>query len=51
MQRIQFRVEFFNVFNKVNLNNPDASFDSPTLGLISGSDSARQIQFGLKYYF
>ena len=50
-QRIQFRVEFFNAFNNVNLNNPDAGFDSPTLGLISGSAPARQIQFGLKYYF
>jgi len=50
-QRVQFRVEFFNAFNNVNLNNPDTGFDSPNLGRIFGSAPARQIQFGLKYYF
>jgi hypothetical protein len=50
-QRVQFRVEFFNAFNNVNLNNPDTGFDSPNIGRIFGSAPARQIQFGLKYYF
>ncbi|MEW5980007.1 MAG: carboxypeptidase regulatory-like domain-containing protein [Acidobacteriota bacterium] len=49
--RIQFRVEFFNAFNNVNLNNPTTGFDSPNLGRIFGSAPARQIQFGLKYNF
>ena len=49
--RIQFRAEFFNAFNNVNLANPDTNFDSSNLGRISGSDPARQIQFGLKYNF
>ena len=49
--RLQFRVEFFNAFNNVNLNNPEGSFDSPNLGRINASAPARQIQFGLKYYF
>jgi outer membrane receptor protein involved in Fe transport len=49
--RLQFRVEFFNAFNNVNLNNPDTGFDSQNRGRIFGSDPARQIQFGLKYYF
>jgi hypothetical protein len=48
---LQFRVEFFNAFNNVNLNNPTTGFDSPNLGRIFGSAPARQIQFGLKYYF
>lgn len=49
--RIQFRSEFFNAFNNVNLGNPDTNFDSPNFGRISNSAYARQIQFGLKYYF
>ena len=48
---LQFRVEMFNAFNHVNLNNPTTGFDSVNLGRIFGSASARQIQFGLKYYF
>jgi hypothetical protein len=35
----------------VNFNPPTTSFDSPQLGQIFGSAPARQIQFGLKYYF
>ena len=49
--RVQFRVEFFNLWNQVNLSNPDGNFDSPTFGVISSSLPARQIQFGLKYNF
>jgi hypothetical protein len=49
--RIQFRVEFFNVWNLVNLAQPEGNFDSPNFGRISSSLPARQIQFGLKYNF
>ncbi len=49
--RIQFRAEFFNAFNNVNLYDPDTNFDSPNFGRIYGSNPARQIQFGLKYSF
>jgi hypothetical protein len=49
--RIQFRTEFFNAFNNVNLSNPDTGFDSTNIGRIFGSENARQIQFGLKYSF
>ncbi|MEW5978321.1 MAG: TonB-dependent receptor [Acidobacteriota bacterium] len=49
--RIQFRVEAFNLMNRINFANPDTSFDSPTFGQILASSPARQIQFGLKYLF
>jgi hypothetical protein len=49
--RIQFRTEFFNAFNNVNLDNPDTNFDSANIGRIFGSAPARQVQFGLKYNF
>jgi hypothetical protein len=47
----QFRAEFFNLFNNVNLSNPNAVLTSPLYGQISGSANARIIQFALKYNF
>ncbi len=57
--KLQFRAEFFNVFNHTNLNSPNpvvytaaASPPSPTAGVISAtSTTSRQIQFGLKLRF
>ncbi len=63
---LQFRVEFFNLFNHTNLNNPDPILESLTFGEASfgrqGFGSAlpsvsplneqpRRIQFALKFYF
>lgn len=53
-QRLQFRAEFFNFTNHPNLDRPSAVFDAPTtFGRIqsANSNSSRQTQFGLKYYF
>ncbi len=49
--RVQFRSEFFNVFNQVNFNNPDGRVvDGPgVLGAILGANSGRVVQFGLKF--
>ena len=49
-KRIQLRIESFNLFNKVNLSNPDTNFDSATFGQILAAAPARQVQFGLKYW-
>ncbi|OFW34018.1 MAG: hypothetical protein A3J28_04880 [Acidobacteria bacterium RIFCSPLOWO2_12_FULL_60_22] len=57
--RLQFRSEFFNLFNRVQLRNPNARVFSnrtsinPAAGRIDESldNSARQIQFGLKLTF
>lgn len=54
---LQFRSEFFNIFNHTNFNTPNPvvytaaapSLPSPTAGVItSTATSSRQIQFGLK---
>ena len=56
--RVQFRAEFFNVFNQVVLgssettggaNNPDNSVNSRTFGRITTAGPAREIQFALKF--
>ncbi len=48
---LQFRAEFFSLFNRPNFGNPNQSFGSPTFGMISSAGGARVVQFGLKYYF
>jgi hypothetical protein len=51
---LQFRTEYFNAFNTVNLANPSSgSFTrNPNFGHILGTqNAARQIQFGLKLLF
>jgi hypothetical protein len=57
-QALQFRSEFFNLFNRVNLNDPDVTpltasgARDANAGRISGTrTTARQIQFALKYTF
>ncbi len=49
--RFQFRTDFINAFNHVNLNTPDTNVGSTTMGLINSSQDPRNIQFALKFYF
>ena len=46
--RLQFRTEFFNVFNQVNFNNPDTTQTDSTFGQILSAQDGRVIQFALK---
>jgi hypothetical protein len=46
--RLQFRSEFFNVFNNVNFSAPVSTASSSTFGRITGAGGARIIQFALK---
>jgi hypothetical protein len=48
---IQLRGEFFNLFNNVNLQNPDGSLSSGTFGKSTSVYPARNIQLGLKIIF
>jgi hypothetical protein len=50
--KLQFRAEFFNIFNHPNFNNPSAVFGAGSFGYItSTSTENRDIQFGLKLVF
>jgi hypothetical protein len=48
---VQFRAEFFNLFNRVNLTNPDGNIGSPVFGSSTSSYGARNVQFGVKIQF
>jgi hypothetical protein len=56
---LQFRAEFFNLFNRPNFNLPDRVFVpgpdgrnvNPNFGTITSAKNSRQIQFGLKLVF
>ena len=48
---LQFRTEFFNLFNHPNFDLPDNFVGSPTFGRISSAQSPRHVQFGLKLIF
>jgi hypothetical protein len=50
--RVQFRSEFFNVFNHPQFDLPNASIGSAVSGTISGTvGTSRDIQFGLRLVF
>ena len=50
--RLQFRAELFNAFNRPNFGSPNPLLLTPDFGIISSTITpARQIQFGLRYDF
>jgi hypothetical protein len=49
--RVQFRTDFLNMFNRVNLAVPNTTVVTSTTGVIQASQPARNIQFALKLYF
>jgi hypothetical protein len=48
---MEFRAEFFNLFNRVNLYQPVARLDSANFGLSQQAFDPRVIQFGLRFAF
>jgi hypothetical protein len=48
---VQFRAEFYNVFNHVNFSNAGGSLTSATFGQITAAARSREIQFALKVMF
>ena len=46
--RMQFRIETFNLFNRVNFTAPAANRSNSTFGTITSTYDARQVQLGLK---
>jgi hypothetical protein len=48
---LQFRSEFFNVFNNVNFSQPQNSLNSSSVGRITAAGDPRILQFALKLMF
>ena len=48
---LHFRAEFFNLFNRVNLDRPNGDWNSSTFGTSTRAFGARNVQFGLKIEF
>ncbi|MDX2031548.1 MAG: carboxypeptidase regulatory-like domain-containing protein [Blastocatellia bacterium] len=48
---LQFRAEFFNLFNHTNFNLPDNFVGSPSFGRVNSADTPRRVQFALKLLF
>jgi len=48
---VQFRAEFFNIFNHAQFASLDTNISSPTFGRITSARESRDIQFGLKIQF
>jgi hypothetical protein len=48
---LDFRAEFFNLFNHPNFGTPGATIGTSTAGQITGAGAPRDIQFGLKLRF
>jgi hypothetical protein len=48
---LQFRAEFFNIFNNVNFRLPDNDINSPNFGQIQAAQPGRVVQLALKVMF
>lgn len=48
---MQFRAESFNLANRVNFSNPNATISAKTAGTITSASDPRILQFALKYIF
>ncbi len=49
--KLQFRTDFLNAFNRVNLASPNTTVAQTNTGQITGSQPARNVQFALKLYY
>ena len=50
-KKLQLRADFFNVFNEVNLGNPNTTMSAANFGKITSAAAPRILQFGLKFLF
>ena len=49
--RLQFRADFLNAFNRVNLAAPNTTDATASTGVIQFSQPPRNVQFALKFYY
>ncbi|MEO7145783.1 MAG: carboxypeptidase regulatory-like domain-containing protein, partial [Bryobacteraceae bacterium] len=49
--KVEFRAEFFNTLNRVNLGNPTTAYSSSLFGRITSAGDPRILQLALRYSF
>ncbi|HTU49918.1 MAG TPA: hypothetical protein VMF56_04945, partial [Acidobacteriaceae bacterium] len=49
--KVQFRADFFNLFNRAPFDGPNASSSSSVFGLITAAGPAREVQLALRLDF
>ena len=49
--KLQFRAEFFNLFNRAAFYAPNTTFGNPNFGTVTGAFPGRSIQLGMKLYW
>lgn len=49
--KLEFRAEFFNIFNRANFNNPNTVRINALFGRITSAGDPRIVQLGLRYAF
>jgi hypothetical protein len=49
--KVTFRMEAFNLFNRVNLNNPNSNLNAGNVATITGAGDPRVIQMALRFQF
>jgi hypothetical protein len=49
--QVQYRAEFFNLFNRPNLGSPNTSLAAAAVGRITSTGDPRVIQMALKFRF
>src|SRR5258708_18464371 len=50
-EKVQFRIEVLNVFNKKNFRTIDTNMTSATFGAVTASEPPRIVQLGAKFTF
>ncbi len=50
-QRLQIRIEGFDIFNNIRFNNPSGAIGTANFGKITSAQDGRVMQFGVKYIF
>jgi len=48
---VEFRLDAFNAFNRINYNNPQMTVTNSDFGTITSAKTPRELQFGLRFEF
>ena len=50
-KNLEFRLDAFNAFNRINYNNPQLNASNADFGTITSAKTPRELQFSLRFEF